>query len=437
MVISKTKITAFVLAWLSLLLLCSPIFAQESTGQAEGAADTIELLEEAKNNIVCVESICWNGDNLIYRRKSYTGTVISEDNNTLYIVTIQAGLEYSDLEKQEIRQEYELKDTDRLQEKIEIVFQGDLRIQASIVGDSEQRNLTVLKLNQAIQFDNLPEFENRDAEDGEEVYLLGYLEQAAEGGENYYRENVAMTAGRITATYRLEEITFHQHGIQANPLATGGTLYDAKGRIIGILQSFPGEEEGTAISCSEIKNFLKTFKVPYEEYEEPVIKKKAPILNYILAVIILVLLILLIHSIAKENREQKRAGNSSFSQPYESLEKASHKKKHSRKDKGVSQNQAYSSIEYPSARRMAVISKSPFLIGRSERADFVIDEVKGISREHACISSEGGNFFVSDLGSTNHTYVNGVEVEQGENRPLHSGDEIMLGKETLIFSIKS
>lgn len=45
--------------------------------------------------------------------------------------------------------EYQIDNNVRIAEKIEVVFNGDLRVKASILGESEQRNLTVLKLEQS------------------------------------------------------------------------------------------------------------------------------------------------------------------------------------------------------------------------------------------------------------------------------------------------
>jgi len=70
------------------------------------------------------------------------------------------------------------------------------------------------------------------------------------------------------------------------------------------------------------------------------------------------------------------------------------------------------------------------VLGRDAAADLQVD-ARSVSRRHARIDLRDGRFYVSDLGSTNGTLVNGEEVT-GE-APLESGDEILLGAERLRF----
>ena len=65
--------------------------------------------------------------------------------------------------------------------------------------------------------------------------------------------------------------------------------------------------------------------------------------------------------------------------------------------------------------------------------DFVLPENKGISRKHACIEFEDQEFYLSDLNSTNHTFLNGNQLMPGKKYKLKSGDEIMIGKEPMMF----
>lgn len=51
----------------------------------------------------------------------------------------------------------------------------------------------------------------------------------------------------------------------------------------------------------------------------------------------------------------------------------------------------------------------------------------GISRKHAVIVGEGGRLTISDLGSRNGTFVNGVRCQQDEVFYIEEGDKIILG----------
>jgi pSer/pThr/pTyr-binding forkhead associated (FHA) protein len=71
------------------------------------------------------------------------------------------------------------------------------------------------------------------------------------------------------------------------------------------------------------------------------------------------------------------------------------------------------------------------LIGRSRKADFVIED-ECISREHARVRRDLHGIHIVDLGSRNGLLINGVQV-QGTQR-LNPGDEVRLGTTKLKFT---
>lgn len=72
-------------------------------------------------------------------------------------------------------------------------------------------------------------------------------------------------------------------------------------------------------------------------------------------------------------------------------------------------------------------------VGRSKNADCVIDNPQ-ISREHALIEFDGESYYISDLNSSNHTYVDGKELIPNKRVLLHEGAQIRLSKEVYIFN---
>ncbi|BDC48814.1 hypothetical protein F183_A11300 [Bryobacterales bacterium F-183] len=64
------------------------------------------------------------------------------------------------------------------------------------------------------------------------------------------------------------------------------------------------------------------------------------------------------------------------------------------------------------------------LLGRSEQADHKLDH-PSVSWEHARIGNEGGRFSITDLNSTNGTYVDGVRIKGRVE--IQPGQEIRLG----------
>jgi len=73
---------------------------------------------------------------------------------------------------------------------------------------------------------------------------------------------------------------------------------------------------------------------------------------------------------------------------------------------------------------VVLLTKFPFYIGSAgEYADFV-PAAEGVSRIHCCISKKEDRYYLSDLNSTNGTYLNGKEVNPGQDRLLSANDEI-------------
>jgi hypothetical protein len=53
---------------------------------------------------------------------------------------------------------------------------------------------------------------------------------------------------------------------------------------------------------------------------------------------------------------------------------------------------------------------------------------KGVSRLHASFKRQDETLVLTDLGSVNHTFINGQRVHAHEVRVVHDGDEIRLGR---------
>ena len=70
--------------------------------------------------------------------------------------------------------------------------------------------------------------------------------------------------------------------------------------------------------------------------------------------------------------------------------------------------------------------KFPFYLGSAkEFADFT-PIAEGVSRIHCCISKKENNYYLSDLNSTNGTYLNGKEVIPGKEILLSANDELKI-----------
>lgn len=84
------------------------------------------------------------------------------------------------------------------------------------------------------------------------------------------------------------------------------------------------------------------------------------------------------------------------------------------------------------ANRAIDLASARVTLGRESRNDITIPDIN-VSRTHAEISlSPQGAWVITDLGSTNGTYVNGRAVA---SQPLNEGDHIAMGSTNFVFTL--
>lgn len=84
------------------------------------------------------------------------------------------------------------------------------------------------------------------------------------------------------------------------------------------------------------------------------------------------------------------------------------------------------------ANRAIDLASARVTLGRESRNDITIPDIN-VSRTHAEISlSPQGAWVITDLGSTNGTYVNGHAVA---SQPLNEGDHIAMGSTNFVFTL--
>ncbi len=84
-------------------------------------------------------------------------------------------------------------------------------------------------------------------------------------------------------------------------------------------------------------------------------------------------------------------------------------------------------------QRVIALDHAPFTIGRKPDKDIVLVDAR-VSRDHASIEADGGNYFVVDAGSKQGTFLNGERIDRHK---LKANDRIEFGAKGgpyLIFS---
>ena len=89
-------------------------------------------------------------------------------------------------------------------------------------------------------------------------------------------------------------------------------------------------------------------------------------------------------------------------------------------------------LKGPERGREFEIKKSPFILGRDEKADVPLP-LDSVSRRHAMISYKEGKYLIKDMDSTNGTIINGSFLKRGKEIILNDKDKIGIGDVLIQF----
>ncbi|MFN7591116.1 MAG: FHA domain-containing protein [Planctomycetota bacterium] len=76
----------------------------------------------------------------------------------------------------------------------------------------------------------------------------------------------------------------------------------------------------------------------------------------------------------------------------------------------------------------------PMLVGRSRRADVVVDDEE-VGREQFRLVLEGPALFIEGIGQTNRTTVDGAKLDAGQRAQLVAGAAIKVGRSTFLVQV--
>jgi pSer/pThr/pTyr-binding forkhead associated (FHA) protein len=80
----------------------------------------------------------------------------------------------------------------------------------------------------------------------------------------------------------------------------------------------------------------------------------------------------------------------------------------------------------PSYFELVIVQDDVVIGKKQELVDLVIPFNKMISRKHCRVTKMNGTYYISDEGSANGTYVNGVRLNPGQRMQINRGDVIRL-----------
>ena len=102
---------------------------------------------------------------------------------------------------------------------------------------------------------------------------------------------------------------------------------------------------------------------------------------------------------------------------------------------------AVTNVHFPTLHRVLTnekisINKPVFRLGKEKSyVDYFVTNNIAVSRSHADIITRGSKYYVRDLNSKNHTYINEQMIPIQIEVEIHDGDRLKLGNEEFVFNI--
>lgn len=99
------------------------------------------------------------------------------------------------------------------------------------------------------------------------------------------------------------------------------------------------------------------------------------------------------------------------------------------------------SLHYPTLFRILTeetisVNKPVFRLGKEKSyVDYFVNNNIAVSRSHADIITRGNRYYIKDLNSKNHTYINDREVPVHYEVEINDGDRLKLGNEEFVFRV--
>ncbi len=269
------------------VMLLSPVFtvkAAEDTSKAEAAKsgvvqiNTVFVDEASEKHVVC----------------GGTGILIGDAEGTEYVITCNHLVTPSEETKNAAFEFYGIANTDDAWSKInlstEVVVEGDVVLNASILTVSEELDMVVLQLSQPI-YTKTPltiltqksyDVENLPYGVTEAVYALGYPDGISfDSAVQYYSDSqVAMNAGHIVNLLNFEGVQVIESDVASDVNNYGGPLVNQNGYVIGMNLGIKDGMYSCALDSTKITKVLDGLGIKYSKIgKNPVVIEKDKIIN--------------------------------------------------------------------------------------------------------------------------------------------------------------
>lgn len=309
---------------------------------------------------------------------------------------------------------------------------------------------------------------------------------AFKSNRTYDSDDVTVSEGSIQKTTNLNNTNVIQHSCPVSNGNSGGPLVDENGAVVGvnkkIAASSSGENFHWATSINEIKKVLDSLNISYsvigkstptntseetkseetkaeETKADAVEPTEAPeppkagtnwplIIGIIAGVILLIAVIAIVVVVVNKNKKKDGQGNQPPAPPMpptppvppmppvnEGAGETSVLSDGAGETTVLGGGATGFNLIRKSNNEMITINKPEFVIGKERRrVDYCIADNNSVSRTHAKVRVRSGKCYITDLGSTNCTYVNDVKLSPNQEIELKSGDVIKISDVEFVFN---
>ncbi len=267
--------------------------AEEAEEDAAGESSTepvyVTNVNEAKNGVVQVNYVYVDDNEKSHIVKGGTGFLIGYPDKTEYVLTCAHTLELTSEQKKAAFKYLKVpKDKyDDVNLEIEVVVENDVTTSATLVSKSDELDLAVLSLSQAIHTRtplSIRTSESGKASDlpyevADRVYSLGFPDEIIfkTNEKCYSNDRVVMSSGDIVNLTTINDIQTIQHSAEVGNNNCGGPLIDAEGNVIGINSLSADGKYFCAVDSTVLVKLLDALGLEYSKTykieEEPVVEE--------------------------------------------------------------------------------------------------------------------------------------------------------------------
>lgn len=271
-------------------------------------------------------------------------------------------------------------------------------VDAKAVGYFPTQDVAILELSEDIDDIKMLPIREDEQKNDTEIYPVGYQFDTEDikdiKGEITSKKEMVVTEGR-------DAISVYETNAKLNKKNLGGPTLDKSGYVVGV--NFYNGNSGAIITEKELINFLEEKNIEYKIFQMNWLFVAIPA-----AILVLFVLIFVIIKSQKKKKNQPR--------PYI-----------------VGVQGEFGGSQFP------IESGETIWFGRnSGDCQIVFPKNKKISRRHCSVSydSQQHYFILTDLNSSNGTWIGGERIDPSQPAVLQNGDEFYVGDSSNVFRVE-